>query len=198
MSIINKHLLLSLLIGSSCAAAPQSLFEEMIEEINEMQARFERRMNRIHEEMKRSVAAPLNNGLDSPILSISENKTNNCVEIILHPLIIKEKSFDATLDQENNSMTIATPAGSLHVQTDHHLISIGFNHQIKQEQDQKGNKSHITMNSYSQNTKTISAELALEESHIEYDQAAQKLVVSIPFRKKVVTKIPVTIKEAAK
>ncbi len=198
MLVVNKQLLLSLLIGTSCIAAPKSLFEEMIEEVNEIQARFERRMNRVHEEMKKAMDAPLNNGIDTPILAINENKMNNEVEITLHPLAIKEKSIDASMDHDTNAMIITTPSGSLHLQTNRHILYAGFTHQLKQELDQKGNKAQALMSSYSQNAKTLSSELALEESHIEYDQTAQKLMVSIPFRKKLVTKIPVTIKEVSK
>lgn len=198
MLSLNKQLLLSLLIGTSCAAAPKSLFEEMIEEIDEMQMRFERRMNRMQEEMKKAFATPLNNGIDSPALTIIESKANNCVEISIRPLDIKEKTFDASMDQDTNTMTISTPAGSLQIQTDRHLISVGFNHQVKQESDQKDHKPSFFVSSFSQNTKAISAELALEESRIEYDQATQKLTVTIPCRKKMITKIPVIIKEATK
>lgn len=196
MRYSKKQLLLSVLIGTSCIATPKTLFEEMIEEMNEMEARFERRMNRFHEEIKRAFSAPLNNGLDAPGVAITENKTQNCVEIVVSPLSIQEKSFDATMDQEANSMVINTPAGSLHVQSNRHLISVGFNHQIKQESDTKGVKNQNMFSSFSNQTKTISAEIALEESHIEYDQAAQKLAISIPFRKKVLTKIPVCVKES--
>ena len=198
MTIFNQQLLLSLLIGTTCIAAPRNLFEEMIEEMNDLQARFERRMNRFHEEMKKAFDAPLNNGIDSPTISISENKTNNCIEVTVHPLATKEKVFDATMDQDSNSMTISTPLGSILIQTNHHLISVGFNHQTKQEQNQKGNKAQIMMSSYSQNARTLTGEVTLEEAHIEYDTAGQKLIISIPFFKKSITKIPVTIKEAAK
>ena len=198
MLILKKQLLLSLLIGTSCAAAPKSLFEEMIEEIDEMQMRFERRMNRMQEEMKKAFATPLNNGIDSPALTIIESKANNCVEISIRPLDIKEKTFDASMDQDTNTMTISTPAGSLQIQTDRHLISVGFNHLMKQQQDQKNNKAQILISSYCQNAQRLSSEIALEESHIEYDQAMQKLVACIPLRKKPITKIPVIIREENK
>ena len=198
MLSLNKQLLLSLLIGTACAAAPKSFFEEIINEIDEMQMRFEQRMNRMHEEMKMAFTAPPNNDINSPVLTIHENKANNCLEISIYPLDIKEKTFDASLDQDTNSMIIATPAGSLQIQTDRHLISVGFNHQVKQESDQKDHKPSFFVSSFSQNTKAISAELALEESRIEYDQATQKLTVTIPCRKKMITKIPVIIKEATK
>lgn len=196
MRYSKKQLLLSVLIGTSCIATPKTLFEEMIEEMNEMEARFERRMNRFHEEIKRAFSAPLNNGVDAPGLSISENKLQNCVEIMLSPLSIQDKSVDATMDQDTNSMIINTPAGNLHIQSNRHLISVGFNHQVKQENDSKGAKHQNIFSSFSNQTKTLSAEIALEESHIEYDQATQKLAISIPFRKKMFTKIPISIKES--
>lgn len=190
-----KQLLLSLLIGTTCVATPKSLFEEMIEEVNEMEMRFERRMNRIHEEMKKAFSAPLNNDSENTSLSISENKDANCLEIIINPLIVKEKNFDAHLDQETGKMAISTPAGSIYIQTNRHFISAGFNHHSKQDTDLKDAKNTITLSSYIQNAKTLHTEIALEETQIEYDQDSKKLVISIPFRKKVFTKIPVTIKE---
>jgi hypothetical protein len=195
MRIFNQHLLLSLLIGTSCTAAQANLFEEMLEEMNEMHVRFEQHMSQFHEQMKKAFVVPMSNGISSPSLIISENKDNNCVEVILHPMVVKEKIFDATMDEDTNSMTVSTPIGSVFIQTDDNLICVEFNHNIKQEQDEEGNTAHIMMSSYYQNTAVVSAELALEQSHIEYDETTQKLVISIPFKKKVVTKIPVTIKE---
>lgn len=198
MLSLNKQLLLSLLIGTACAAAPKSFFEEILNEIDEMQMRFEQRMNRMHEEMKKAFTAPPNNDINSPVLTIHENKANNCLEISIYPLDIKEKTFDASMDQDTNTMTISTPVGSLQIQTDRHLISVGFNHLMKQQQDQKNNKAQILISSYCQNAQRLSSEIALEESHIEYDQAMQKLVACIPLRKKPITKIPVIIREENK
>lgn len=197
MLITQKQFVLSLILSTSGLFVPihsQTLFDEMIVEMNEMQARFERRFNRINEEMKKG-AYGVDPAIESPKLSIAENKNTNTIDVVIAPLSIKEKTFDATMDQDSNSLQLNTPAGTVTLQVDRHLLSVGFTHQIKHESDQKNGKQHIAMSSYNQAAKKVSAELALEESQIEYDSSSQKLTISIPLRKKTLTKIPVTVKE---
>lgn len=194
-----KQLVLSFLISIPFFVAPlnaRSLFDEMIEEMDAMQKRFEQRFNRINEELKKGSMGGIDLAVEHASISIVENKATQCIDVIIAPLAIKEKTFDASMDQDANMLTITTPAGIAMLQVDRHIISVNFNHQIKQEQDGKNNgaKHQIMMSSYSQAAKNVNGEMALEETKIEYDQTSQKLIVSIPFRKKAVTKIPVTIK----
>lgn len=193
-----KQLVLSFLLSTPffIPLNAQSLFDEMIEEMNEMQARFERRFNRINEELKKGIVGSIDLAVEHASIAITENKSAQCIDVIIAPLTIKEKTFDASMDQDTNMLTITTPAGIATLQIDRHIISAGFNHQIKQEQDNKnGNSKHqVVMSSYSQAAKNVGAEMALEETKIEYDQTAQKLTISIPHRKKTLTKIPVTVK----
>lgn len=195
-----KQLVLSFLLSTPffIPLNGQSLFDEMIEEMNEMQARFERRFNRINEELKKGIVGGIDLAVEHAAISITENKSAQCIDVIIAPLGIKEKTFDASMDQDTNILTVTTPAGIATLQIDRHIISAGFNHQIKHEQDNKngGAKHQVMMSSYSQAAKNVSAEMALEETKIEYDQTTQKLTISIPFRKKTLTKIPITVKEA--
>lgn len=193
-----KKQLLSLLLSNFIIISSmhgKTLFDEMIEEMNEMQSRFERKFARLQEETKKGFGS-YQLAAQSATISINENKTNNSVEVLIDPLDIKEKKFEATMDQESNTLTIMTPAGSAIVQVDRHFMSVSFNHQIKQESDEKNGKHQVMFNSYAQMAKTVSADIALEQAVIEYDQAEKKLVISIPLRKKPMTKIPVSIKEA--
>ena len=200
MLTTKKQLVLSFLISTPffIPTHAQSLFDEMIEEMNEMQARFERRFNRINEELKKGLVGSIDFAVEHASISIVENKAAQCIDVIIAPLAIKEKTFDASMDQDTNTLAITTPAGMATLQVDRHIISANFNHQIKQEQDNKngGPKHQVMMSSYSQAAKNANGEMALEETKIEYDQATQKLTISIPFRKKAITKIPVMVKES--
>lgn len=196
MLFSKKTLVLSVLLGAPLSISSKSLLDEMIDEMNEVQARFERRFNRLNEELKKgSMAYTLST--ETAGISITENKAAAMVDVIIAPLAISQPTFDATMDQDANTLTVITPAGNANVHIDRHFISANFNHQIVQEQENKNgkNKHQIMMSNYSQSAKTVSAEMNLDEAHIEYDQAGQKLTISVPLRKKQTTKIPVNIKE---
>lgn len=199
MLISKKMLVLSVLLGTSLPSlTAKSLLDEMIDEMNEVQARFERRFNKLNEELKKgSMSYTLTT--ETANISIAENKTTGVVDIIIAPLSITAPTFDATMDQDSNTLNVSTPAGTAIIHTDRHFISANFNHQITQEQEIKNGKGkqQVMMSSYSQSAKTVSAEMSLEDAHIEYDQEGQKLTISVPLRKKPTTKIPVIIKEKA-
>ncbi len=196
MLISKKMLVLFILLGAPLSVCSKSLFDEMIEEMNEVQARFERRFNRLNEELKKgSIAYTLTT--ETANISITENKTIGMVDVTITPLVIANPTFDATMDQDTNTLAVVTPAGNANIHINRHFISANFNHQFTQEQENKNGKGkhQIMMSNYSQTAKTVSSEMNLEEAHIEYDQAGQKLTISVPLRKKQTTKIPVSIKE---
>ncbi len=201
MRITSKQLMLSVfyslaLVTSSLCA--KTLFDEMIEEINEMQALFERRLNRINEHIKSGF--PHHTDLvESATIHMSENKTTNGMDVVVSPLLFTDKIVEATMEQDANILTVTTPAGTLTIQVDRRLISAQFNQRLKQEVDSKnGAKQQFSLSSLSQSAHYVDHEMALEESRIEYDQTEKKLTVSIPVRKKAITKIPVTVKESPK
>jgi hypothetical protein len=198
MLFSKKPLVLSIFLGTliPITITAKSLLDEMIDEMNEVQARFERRFNRLTEELKKGSMA-YNLSTETASISISENKTTAMVDVIIAPLAITQPTFDATMDQDTNTLNVTTPAGNANIHINRHFISANFNHQIVQEQENKNGKGkhQVTMSNYSQSAKTVSSEMNLDEAHIEYDQAAQRLTISIPLRKKQTTKIPVSIKE---
>lgn len=198
MLIHHKQLLLSLLIGTACAAAPKTLFHQILEEMYEIHSSVERHISQVQEEIKKSLAKNQSQIVESPLPIITENKATHCLEISLCPLAVKEKTFDASIDQDDKSMIITTPVGALHIQTSPTMVSVGFNYKVTQEYEQNGSKAHMITNNYHQNAKALSAELAMEETHIEYNQIDQKLTAFIPYRKKALLKIPVIIKDAEK
>lgn len=196
MLISQKMLVLFIFLGAPLSVCSKSLLDEMIDEMNEVQARFERRFNRLNEELKKgSMAYALTT--EAASVSIAENKTTAMVEIIVAPLSITNPTFDATMDQDTNTLAVVTPEGNANIHINRHFISANFNHQFTHEQENKNGKGkhQIMMSNYSQTAKTVSSEMNLEEAHIEYDQAGQKLTIGIPLRKKQTTKIPVSIKE---
>ncbi len=196
MLISQKMLVRSILLGAPLSLKSKSLLDEMIDEMNEVQTRFERRFNRLNEELKKgSMAYTLST--ETASISIVENKAIATVDVIISPLAIAQPAFDATMDQDAHTLNVITPAGNANIHMNRHFISANFNHQIVQEQENKNgkNKHQVTMSNYSQSAKTVSSEMNLDEAHVEYNQAAQRLTISIPLRKKATTKIPVTIKE---
>lgn len=197
MLLLKKLFILSILLGSSSLMA-KSLLDEMIDEMNEVQTRFERRFNKLNEELKKS-SMSYNLTAETANIAITENKATGTVDVVIAPLAINQPTFDASMNQDANALNVTTPSGNAIIHVDRHFISVNFNHQLKQEQDAPNGKGkqQVMMSSYSQSAKTVSAEVDLEDARIEYDQVAQKLTISIPLRKKVVTKIPVTVKEKA-
>jgi|GEM_PF-2636188 hypothetical protein len=202
MRVTSKQLMLSVayslaLVATSISA--KTLFDEMIEEMHEMQALFERRLNLINEHIKNGFSYHLDPTVETATITISENKTTNCMDIVVSPISFTDKTIEATMEQDTNMLTVTTPEGTLTIQVDSRLISAQFNQRLKQEFDSKnGAKQQVSMSSLSQSAHYVNHDMALEESRIEYDQTEKKLTVSVPVRKKALTKIPVTVKESPK
>lgn len=198
MLITYKKLVLSLLLAPIFSLPAKTLFDQIIDEMNEMQSRFEKRLNRLNEEIKKTTLGSFDMGFETTVITIEESKNSNTVDITIAPLAMQEKTFDATIDQNSNTLTITTSVGTITVQAERYLLSVECHHQIKQESDKKNGKPNITMSSFSQAARTVNGEMALEETHIAYDTETQKLTISIPLRKKMLTKIPVTVTENQK
>lgn len=201
MRVSYKQLMLSLLYSIAIASSlsAKSLFDEFIEEINEMEARLERRFNRLQEHLKSGFPHGVTTTIETANIAIAENKEAGCVDIIVGPLMLSDKAIEARMEAEENLLTVHAADIEITAQIDRHLISAHIHQKIKREQeDTKGQKHTVAMNSFSQNAKRASQEMALEESHIEYDTPTKKLIISVPFRKKNVTKIPVAIKHEQK
>lgn len=195
--INNRKMVLSLLLLAPfyfSNSIAHSFFEEIVREMDEFEQRLVRRINRMNEETKKGFAN-YDFAMEMASITINDNKKNNSVDIVISPLAIQEKTFDATMDQDTHTLTVTTPVGIAIIQVDRHVVSVTFNQQIKQDTHQKHGKQQVVMSSYNQTAKTVSEEMLLEEAKIEYDQVSQKLVLSLPLRKKVFTKIPVMIKE---
>jgi|ERR1700733_2082740 len=172
-----------------------SLFDQIRKEIHDMEVRMQQCFAQQHEINKNSWKQ-FDIAMEQATITITENKNAQKVDVIIAPLAIAEPIFEASFDHDRNALEVQTPAGKIMLQTEHHMVFASFDHQVQKEQ--ADGKSKVMMSSYNQTVTKVNNEIALEEAAIEYDQETKKLTVSVPIRKKVTTKIPVTVKEIAK
>lgn len=196
MLIAQKNVLF-FVIGSSCIflTSNASYFDQIKKELNDMQTRIQQCFIQQNEITKNSFKQ-LSIAMEQSAIAIAEHKNSNKVDITIAPLTIKDPSFDAAFEQDNNTLDIHTPAGKITIQNVHLTVFASFDHHI--EKEQQDGKSKVMMKSFNQSAAKIANEIALEQASIEYDEAAKQLTVSIPMRKKETVKIPVSIKEATK
>lgn len=192
MLTTKQLLVLSLIMGAPCCknhSYPRSLFDDMRTHMQQMINWFDQ----MEQQFDQRLASPqMNQGAQ---ITMEENKTANTVEIVIAPLAIAD-SLDACMDHDTNALTINSNAASVNLHVRHNLLSVQLNQSIKNEADQTG-KGAATYTNYAQTTQLLRHEVVLEETGIEYDAVTKKLLISVPYRKKAVSKIPVTIKEAA-
>lgn len=194
MRTLHLHLLLSLLMSSNSLimSHPRSIFKEMFEMLEEMEQlheQMEKRFSREYQELEASSFSGK---------SISMKMKEGVLEIAFAYNLPKDRNFDAQFDQERNVLNISTASGkvSIHAQQTPYkqtYITALFKHQEPQQIDK--DKMIGSLYSHSEVTQTIDGEIELEHATIEYDTETQELIIAIPQRKKVVTKIPVNFKE---
>lgn len=192
-----KHMLLLALM--SCCSANHLLatspFTTYKQQLDQLETKFDQCFHQCNQ-INKNMWKGLDVAMEQTSIDIKESKETNTVDIIIAPLTIKEKTFSAQFDEDKNMLELNTPAGKVMLQVERHMLSVSFDHQV--EAEQKDNKAHVIMSSYNQSTARVSNEMFLDQTAIEYDETTKKLIATIPFRKKIVTKIPVTIKETSK
>lgn len=190
--------MMSLLLASSLVMGAQAhknhFFDDVDDLFQEMNVRMQKRFDSMRQAMKTSFTT-LDEKQVGPRLSIGESEDGHAVEIVVSHLDLKEKTFDANFDHEDQMLTITLPLGKLAIQNFGRYISVGFTIQKKQEKKDKEAESSGVMSMFTQTGRTVSAEVNLEEASIEYDEANSSLLIILPMKKKPTTKIPVTMKK---
>lgn len=196
MLISRKQLLLSLLVGSmtTVSANHRSIFEEFMEEMDQLHEQMEKRFAQARQEMH----ATFKTISDSP--SISMKLMDSGVQISIPHIPLKDRNFDAQYDQDNNLLTISTPSGMVSIQAkpttyNRTYITAQFKQQVQQEAQKDTGTHAFHLNSYAQASQTVPGEIEMQHPVIEYDAHLQELCITIAQRKKIVTKIPVNFKE---
>ncbi|GMU18999.1 MAG: hypothetical protein AMXMBFR12_01910 [Candidatus Babeliales bacterium] len=194
MRTLHLHLLLSFLMSSNSfiMSHPRSIFKEMfemLEEIEQVHEQMEKRFSQHYHELGASSFSSK---------SISMKMKEETLEIAFAYNLPKDRNFDAQFDQERNVLNISTASGkvSIHAQQTPYkqtCITALFKYQEPQQVDK--DKMIGSLYSHSEVTQTIEGEIELAHATIDYDIETQELIITIPQRKKVRTKIPVNFKE---
>lgn len=195
MHILHKQLLLSLLIVSSNTYLParaDSLFDQMWEEMEQFQERIEKRMAQIRTEIQTHRAYA------KELPSIGMKMTDGGLRIAIPNIALKDRSFDAHFDQEQNLLTITAPSAQILI----HARALGgkqtlLSARIKHEEHTENKDSAPTsLYAHAHTSQTVDGEIELGQSGIEYDAQTHELIITAPARKRTLTKIPVQIKES--
>lgn len=194
---LRKQLLLSLLLSSSMltiSPAHQSFFEEMMEEMDQFHELMEKRFAQVRQELRTSMRSLK----ESP--SISMKLKDAGIEITIPHIALKDRNFDAQFDQDNNLLTVSTPSGIVSIQSqpsnyNRTYITAQFKQKQEQEADTDKGTQALYMNYFAHASQTVAGEVEMQHPLIEYDAQTQELLIVLPQRKKIVTKIPVNFKE---
>lgn len=194
MQTIQKQLLLSLLISSSTTllnANCASPSDEMWEEIEHFHQLIEKRMARMRQEMKTS----MNPFKEIPNISMKNIDTG--VQISIPNILLKDRNFDAQFDQDNNLLVVSIPTGSISIQAgiSNKKTYLTTMLKLQDSKDLDKNQTAGTIYSHSQVSQTINGEIEMGQAEIEYDSQSQELMITIPQRKRKMTKIPVHFKD---
>ena len=172
----------------------------------EIQSYFDEEMERIDRQfdtMRRAMRQGLRNNVKQQgvRIGIHENDDRSAAQVIVSGLELKDQTFDASYNHEafhgqpiESILTIATPAGDIKIQAYNRYVGVGFSKLEKKESKDKQSPSTAVMSWQSQTGRTVSGDMLLEQADIEYDELGKTVRVTIPYKKKASTKIPVTIK----
>lgn len=195
MHTLNVHLLLSLLMISSTdmRGFPRSFLDEMMQEMDQFHERMEKHFSQIHQEMRDHFAHTSYKESEISILP----KEDAC-EIIFSNITLKDKNLDAQFDQEKNNLMIKSDGYKASIYANHRgrytQLRVECRQHLIREPEHKEAQGH-SINSSFYTSEVIAGDIELEHAHIEYEAELHQLKISIPFRKKLLTKIPVNIKE---
>lgn len=194
MLTLHKQLLLSLLMVSSTtylSVRGDSIFDQMWEEMEQFQERIEKRMAQVRTEIQSHRAHA------KELPSIGMKMTDTGLRIAVPYMALKDRTLDAQFDQEQNLLTITAPSAQIFI----HARALGskqtfMSARIKQEEHtEQKDGAPSTLYSHTQMSQTFDGEIDLGQSAIEYDAQTKELIITIPSRKRTLTKIPVQIKE---
>lgn len=189
MNIFTRYFLIAALLGlGNNFSYSKSIFEQMLNEMEQMEHYFDQQRVRMHEQLKNFCSR-------ESAISMSENKATNSFEIIVSPLVLKEKTMDAMIDKEANTVTLTFEQGNLNLKAFENQMRVQYTNYNKNENTKENSAS---VESSMHMIQTLPGKLKLEDVAIEYNTEAQRLLISLPFAKRIVTKIPVTIKTSEK
>ena len=201
MQTIQKQLLLSLLVGSSCITSYGSsilFFEEMIHEMDHFHEQMEKHFSQVRQEMKEQCSYLSSRTKDSPTLTM--HQTDEHVEINCSSIALKDSNLEANWDQDTSELVIKAEGNKVSIQAvprtaRYTYLNVECQQRITKENDHKDGASQSRISNYAHIAQNFAGQLDLEHAHIEYEAESQNLKVTIPIQKKLLTKIPVTIKE---
>lgn len=195
MQTIQKQLLLSFLIASSTTLLPAnttSIFDEMWQEMEQFHQRIEKRMAHLRNAMYTY------GDQIKEASSISMKTTEAGLQISLPQIALKDRNFDAQFDQDTNTLIITTPSGTISIHA--RMIAgkqtyISASRKQNEQAELDNDKSSSTLYTHSQISQTFEGEIEMGQSAIEYESDMQELIITIPPRKRKLTKIPINFKE---
>lgn len=139
------------------------------------------------QEVKQAIVSALETKLQ---VSIQENDKDNTVAITVNG--IKAEKIDATLNDENDTLTIKADNSKVLVYAKDRTLTVA----VRQEVSTKSEDSKLKAQSFSaasmQESRTMSGTVNLDKQTITYDQAKEELTITLPMAAKKAGK-PVTV-----
>ena len=172
----------------------QSYFDEELE-----------RIDRQFDHMRKAMRQGMRNNLKQQgvRIGIHENDDRSAAQVTVSGLELKDQTFDASYNHEafhgepvESMLTITTQAGDMKIQAYNRYVGVGFSKHEKKESKDKQAPSTAVMAWQTQTGRTVSGDMLLEQAEIEYDEQGKTLRVTIPYKKKPSTKIPISIKRS--
>ncbi len=127
-------------------------------------------------------------------ISMNENSTDNAIVVTIKG--IKATNVDATINDENDTLTIKADATEVTVIAKDRMLTVGLRHATPAGKIKNDNKEIQTFSYQSmQESRTVSGTILLDKQSITYDQTTQLLTITLPraIIKKAGKPVPVTV-----
>ena len=175
-------------LALSCTSAPARsswFFDDMHAMFEQMDQMFERQlefMHKMHGQGRQAVAKPLAQWKSGITAEIKDEA--DAVKVVVNGL--RSETLDADLNDRNDELTITTKDGRITLTLDQSVrnytglaVSVRQERVDTREDDDKKQQSARSVCA-SSSFQWVTGSLSLEENGIEYDESAERLVVSIP------------------
>lgn len=164
----------SLLLGvTTLVNADRSLWSDF----EEMEEHLDKQIQEMHKNIKALSKLPKN--------SLTTSLKEDDKHVIITISGIEAQELNATLNDNNDQLSISTPNNRIIVTVKGNLIGIETSQEVKELKEEKKDdtekrSSQYVGSSYMSTQQTVGAPLVLEKQTIDYDHDSKELVITIP------------------
>jgi len=109
---------------------------------------------------------------------------------------IQSENIDATIDEDNNLLTVAAGNANITIKIRDAFISLTVQQQTEKELSKNGQRVAEASYSSSSVAQIIARPVQLSQAHVDYDSTSEQLTITLPYiAGKKAKKIPVNIKK---